>query len=587
MPGVRLSQFLRSAYNAVRVHRGLPECELREFNKLIKEKMKLVGMNPKLTSRALNEGFSGGEKKRNEVLQMAVLEPRLAFLDETDSGLDVDALRTVASGVNGLRRPDNAMVVVTHYQRLLDYIVPDRVHVLIDGRIALSGGKELGLRLEAEGYDWVREQMPAGAGGVAMTAAADVAERYRADFRAAEESSPAWLADLRKRAMERFAETGFPTARRGNEAWKYTNVSPIANADLGLAPEADVSLARALRGAPSLRAEPDGPWTTLVFVNGRFVGGSASDVAMPLATALECDASWVKAHLAQIAPFDAGRFAALNAAFLTDAAVVRIPAGGPTAAVHLVFVATGEASISHPRALLVVEPNARAAVVETHLHSASDRLVTNTVTEIEAGDGADLVHAKLVLGARGTSHIGSTTARLGRGAQLASMVYAGGADLVRNALDVRLDGEGASCRLDGLTLTHGSQHVDNQTSIEHLAPHGRPARSATAPCSTAGHGASSPAASTWPPTPSRPTPTSRAAACSSPRRPRPTASRASKSGPTTSSAATAPPWGSSTRRPCSISAAAASRKRRRGACSSKRSPPRSSPPRSRASFAPI
>ena len=163
VPGVRLSQFLRSAYNAVRVHKGLPECELREFNKLIKEKMKLVGMNPKLTSRALNEGFSGGEKKRNEVLQMAVLEPRLAFLDETDSGLDVDALRTVASGVNGLRRPDNAMVVVTHYQRLLDYIVPDRVHVLIDGRIALSGGKELGLKLEAEGYDWVREQIPAGA----------------------------------------------------------------------------------------------------------------------------------------------------------------------------------------------------------------------------------------------------------------------------------------------------------------------------------------------------------------------------------------------------------------------------------------
>ena len=163
VPGVRLSQFLRSAYNAVRVHKDLPECELREFNKLIKEKMKLVGMNPKLTSRALNEGFSGGEKKRNEVLQMAVLEPRLAFLDETDSGLDVDALRTVASGVNGLRRPDNAMVVVTHYQRLLDYIVPDRVHVLIDGRIALSGGKELGLKLEAEGYDWVREQIPAGA----------------------------------------------------------------------------------------------------------------------------------------------------------------------------------------------------------------------------------------------------------------------------------------------------------------------------------------------------------------------------------------------------------------------------------------
>jgi len=304
-----------------------------------------------------------------------------------------------------------------------------------------------------------------------MAAAADVAERYRADFRAEEESSPAWLADLRKRAMERFAETGFPTARRGNEAWKYTNVSPIANAELGLAPAADIALAKALRGAPSLRAAPDGPWTTLVFVNGRFAGGVESDVAMPLAGALQRHDSWVEAHLAQTASFESGGFAALNAAFLTDGAVVRIPSNETSAAVHLVFIATGESSISHPRALLMVEPNARAAIVETHLHNASDRQVANAVTEIEAGDGAGVIHAKLVLGTRGASHLGSTTARLGREARLTSTVYAGGADLVRNALDVRLAGEGAACRLDGLTLTHGSQHVDNQTSIEHLAPH--------------------------------------------------------------------------------------------------------------------
>ncbi len=304
-----------------------------------------------------------------------------------------------------------------------------------------------------------------------MAAAADVAERYRADFRAAGDSAPAWLADLRKRAMERFAETGFPTARRGNEAWKYTNVSPIANADLGLAPAADISLAKALRGAPSLRAAPEGPWTTLVFVNGRFSGGVTNDRAMPLASALERDTSWVEAHLAQTASFEAGGFAALNTAFLTDGAVVRIPSGETAAVVHLVFATTGEAGISHPRALLVVEPNARAAIVETHLHTASDRQVANAVTEIEAGDGADVVHAKLVLGARGASHVGATSARLGREARLTSTVYAGGAGLVRNALDVRLEGERASCRLDGLSLTHGSQHVDNQTSIEHLAPH--------------------------------------------------------------------------------------------------------------------
>ena len=299
-----------------------------------------------------------------------------------------------------------------------------------------------------------------------MAATTDASARYRADFPAASDAVPAWLADLRKRAMERFAETGFPTARRGNEAWKYTNVSPIANAELGLAPAADIPLAKALRGAPSLRA-----WTTLAFVNGRFVDGDGAAGVMPLAWALERDASWVEAHLARTASFESGGFAALNTAFLTDAAVVRIPTGAPLASVHLVFIATGESNISHPRALVVTEPNARAAIIETHLHTASDRLVTNAVTEIEADDGADVFHAKLVLGARGASHIGATTARLGRGARFASMVYAGGADLVRNGLDVRLEGEGAACRLDGLSLTHGSQHVDNQTSIEHLAPH--------------------------------------------------------------------------------------------------------------------
>ena len=303
-----------------------------------------------------------------------------------------------------------------------------------------------------------------------MAAAADAAERYRADFQAAGAEIPAWLAGLRKRAMERFAETGFPTARRGNEAWKYTNVSPIANAELGLAPATDITLSKALRGAPPLRAAPDGPWTTLVFANGRFAGGSGNKVAMPLAAALDRDDSWVEAHLARTGSIDSGGFAALNAAFLTDAAVVRVPADGPLAAVHLVFIATGESSISHPRALIVVEPNARAAIVETHLHTASNRQVANAVTEIEAGDNADLVHAKLVLGARGSSHVGSTTARLGRGARLTSTVYTGGAELVRNGLDVRLEGDGAACRLDGLSLTHGSQHVDNQTSIEHLAP---------------------------------------------------------------------------------------------------------------------
>ena len=150
--------FLKAALNAIRKHRGLEELDAMEFIALVKEKMKVIDVDQSLLNRPVNEGFSGGEKKRNEIFQMAVLDPKLAILDETDSGLDIDALRIVAEGVNRLRSPENAVVVVTHYQRLLNYIVPDFVHVLIDGRIVKSGGKELALVLEEKGYDWIREE---------------------------------------------------------------------------------------------------------------------------------------------------------------------------------------------------------------------------------------------------------------------------------------------------------------------------------------------------------------------------------------------------------------------------------------------
>ncbi len=152
IPGVANMYFLRTALNSLRRARGQDEVDAASFMKLIRERAKLVGVKPELLRRSVNVGFSGGEKKRNEILQMAVLEPRLAILDETDSGLDIDALRTVADGVNRLRSPDRGIVVITHYQRLLDYIVPDHVHVLLDGRIVRSGGKELALELEKSGY---------------------------------------------------------------------------------------------------------------------------------------------------------------------------------------------------------------------------------------------------------------------------------------------------------------------------------------------------------------------------------------------------------------------------------------------------
>lgn len=158
IPGVSNTYFLKTALNAVRKHRGLEELDAMEFLQLVKQRMKLVEMDESLLNRPVNEGFSGGEKKRNEIFHMAVLEPNLAILDETDSGLDIDALRIVADGVNKLRRKDNATIVVTHYQRLLNYIIPDFVHVLVDGRIVKSGGKDLALQLEEKGYDWVKDR---------------------------------------------------------------------------------------------------------------------------------------------------------------------------------------------------------------------------------------------------------------------------------------------------------------------------------------------------------------------------------------------------------------------------------------------
>jgi Fe-S cluster assembly ATP-binding protein len=156
VPGVSNAQFLRLAYNEKRKHLGEEELDPLEFKDLLKERAAIVEMDASFMNRSVNEGFSGGEKKRNEILQMAVLEPKLAVLDETDSGLDIDALRVVSGGVNKLKTPDNAIVLVTHYQRLLNYIVPDFVHVLFGGRIVKSGGKELALELEAKGYDWVK-----------------------------------------------------------------------------------------------------------------------------------------------------------------------------------------------------------------------------------------------------------------------------------------------------------------------------------------------------------------------------------------------------------------------------------------------
>lgn len=162
LPGVSMNNFLRQAVNSVREHRGQDNLSAVDFLKMMKERAALVQLDPSLQRRAVNEGFSGGEKKRNEIFQLAMLEPRLAILDETDSGLDIDALRIVADGVNRLRSKERSFIIITHYQRLLEYIVPDRVHVLVDGQIVRSGDRDLALTLEEKGYDWLKEQLETG-----------------------------------------------------------------------------------------------------------------------------------------------------------------------------------------------------------------------------------------------------------------------------------------------------------------------------------------------------------------------------------------------------------------------------------------
>src|SRR4030042_4760030 len=158
IPGVSMVNFLKTAINEQRIYRNIEPLSASDFLKLLREKQEMVGMHSNLTNRSVNEGFSGGEKKKNEIFQMAMLEPRLAILDETDSGLDIDALRIVANGVNKLKRPDTSAIIITHYQRLLDYIIPDVVHVLYDGRIVRTAGKELALELEEKGYDWIKRE---------------------------------------------------------------------------------------------------------------------------------------------------------------------------------------------------------------------------------------------------------------------------------------------------------------------------------------------------------------------------------------------------------------------------------------------
>ena len=286
IPGVNNVYLLKAALNAKRKAAGQPEVDAYDFLALIKQKMKVMQMSEAFLTRGVNEGFSGGEKKRNEVLQMLVLEPKLAILDETDSGLDIDALKVVSMGVNSLRDPSRAVVLVTHYQRLLDYIVPDYVHVLSGGRILKSGDRSLALELERRGYDWVQgipARMSAAIKPAAVNAPATSSPALRSFEAQWAARAPDALAGLRESAMRRVLRLGLPTPR--DETWKYTNLRRLSAGSFGEAPRVAAGDLPDLGALALLKAADTA--ITVVLINGRPIPGAAatpcsrSDVRWP------------------------------------------------------------------------------------------------------------------------------------------------------------------------------------------------------------------------------------------------------------------------------------------------------------------
>jgi hypothetical protein len=343
---------------------------------------------------------------------MAVLEPKLAILDETDSGLDIDALRIVADGVNAMRSPDRSFVVVTHYQRLLDYIVPDFVHVLSAGRIVKSGGKELALELEEKGYGWMR---PARSrwGRSRMAQVIEKLQPWMAALDERPQDGPRWLQDLRTRAAATFADLGFPTTR--DEEWRFTSVAPIAGAEFQPAEAAGVQLGEADLAGYVYANAPN----RLVVVNGRFSPELSRVGALPpgvragsLASAVTEHPEAVQRYLGQLAQFNTRAFSALNTALAADGAYVYIPDGVVLEEpLQLLFVAApapaGAPLMASARTLVIAGDRSQARIVETYVGPRGSVYFTNAVTEVALGESAVLDHYKVQEESHEAFHVAS------------------------------------------------------------------------------------------------------------------------------------------------------------------------------------
>ena len=382
IPGVANSYFLKASLNAIRKARGETELDAMDFLALVREKAKRVEMDEKFLQRAVNEGFSGGEKKRNEILQMAILEPRLAILDETDSGLDIDALRVVANGVNALRSPERALLVITHYQRLLDYIVPDFVHVLSDGRIVRSGGKELALELEQKGYGWL------GGSGGAMSALDAARDHYAGSaprLRGERRPPRPGLAALAARARPRRASPSRASRARGSRSGA-TRTWRRSRSCASSWPRRAASAVEPRRGRgarlPGLRVQRlrlrGRPLPAGALLAPRALAGACASRAWP--SCARSAPERLAGRLGRLADPKRHPFVALGTAFLDDGACLDRAARRRRVAqpIHVVQIASGAAPdrVQHPRLLVVAEPESRVTLIQDFVSLSGARAFT-------------------------------------------------------------------------------------------------------------------------------------------------------------------------------------------------------------------
>ena len=470
--------FLRTALNAQRKARGESEYSTPDFLKKVREVAKSLNIPQDMLKRGVNVGFSGGEKKRNEILQMALFEPSLCILDEMDSGLDIDALRIAADGVNALRSPDRAMVVITHYQRLLNYIVPDFVHVMSNGRVVKSGDKESGAGAGGFRLHPVRRRSLTRT-DVVMNVVLAKTETGRAlsdYFALARDRLPGAgkLAEIRRQAFEAYERAGLP--HRRIEDWKYTDLRALMREVLPLAPAPDAAALK--RAAAALKLQAIAGVRRLVLVDGVFApdlsetGGLEKRLGIrALRDVLDAGDNALQAQL--FSSDHSNPMVALNSAMATDGVVIEIADGTVLAQpLHIVHVASGGTPAAmFTRSLLRLGKDAGVTLVESYIaadgakaYQAHDQLI------VSIGNNARLDHVRLVEDDREAFNISSAIVSIGAHAQLNTFAMTSGAGVSRYQMTVAFAGEGSKVETNGVNLLNGKQHADTTLLMDHAVP---------------------------------------------------------------------------------------------------------------------